>query len=688
MNNLVTADNPSETQIRAALDAAEALEKRKTAEAEVQTRILAERAAHDYALAVEEGKAALCEWEACKDIVDATTRDEQHYKAIYKKAKAEYKAFQTSDRLKSAFKTAKKAHLDAEQKKKEAVDAFALAEERLTKAKADRASKLKVHTRFNSENGRGIEKDWRLRRSKYGMGMPNSPAQQLLRKMDNDAAALEAQRHQAALDAFKSASLLACGDRHRNRVVSSSIDLLQPLTSILIFRPPPQDPNVFEEDDGLSKNQHRIKNIPRIPRWLYTLLPEARVVCCRCRWNLDLFPSSMKTPAREGMQLLARYDNLVESLFGQSHVWLVSSVKRLMHNAIDGGSSGIVCHGHRSSGKTYALFHMGGAVQLVKPKSVILRDLIAAHKAKHTAEDGEGTSRPNSRASRPNTSASTTSVRSIRTAKSVRSGAVSSASSSSSSSSSSSLTSSPPPIPALRQKEYGAAKPKIPRVGHARLCKITPHKHDGLLPRCIDALFDRNASLEKIAPKAEVFIARDDKNAPAPEPHAAQHYYNLEISSCGIYQDEFVDLNIFRRGRETAIPIEIRWNPHLKTHEPAPLKWNLCKTRQEARSVLRHILANHQDWSEELWEQKGRHNGTVKPNNRKPAMERFKCRPQSRRESATLCAWCQRRRNSTRWSVCTVCGEPKRTRGRCTDIAPRQQPGPRVSCFDTALSES
>ena len=143
-------------------------------------------------------------------------------------------------------------------------------------------------------------------------------------------------------------------------------------------------------------------------------------------------------------------------------------------------------------------------------------------------------------------------------------------------------------------------------MGHARLCNIPPHEHDGLLPRCIDALFDRNASLEKIAPKAEVFIAHDDKDAPPPEPHAAQHYYNLEISSCGIYRDEFVDLNVFRRGRETAIPIEIRWNTNLKTHEPAPLKWDLCKTRQEARSVVRHILANHQAWSEELHEQTDR----------------------------------------------------------------------------------
>ena len=195
----MNTENPSEAQIRAELEAAAALEKRKTAEAEVQTQLLAERAAHEYALAVEEGKAALSAWEACKEIVDASTRDEQHYKAIYKNAKDEYKAFQTSDRLKSAFKAAKKAHLDAEQKMENAVTAFTLAEERLEKAKADRASKLKVHKRFNSENGRGIEKDWRLRRSKYGM-MPNSPAQKLLKKMDNDAAALEAQRHQAEVE--------------------------------------------------------------------------------------------------------------------------------------------------------------------------------------------------------------------------------------------------------------------------------------------------------------------------------------------------------------------------------------------------------------------------------------------------------------------------------------------------------
>ena len=45
----------------------------------------------------------------------------------------------------------------------------------------------------------------------------------------------------------------------------------------------------------------------------------------------------MKTPAKAGMQLISRYDNLIEPALGQSHVWLVASLERLMHNAIDGG---------------------------------------------------------------------------------------------------------------------------------------------------------------------------------------------------------------------------------------------------------------------------------------------------------------------------------------------------------------
>ena len=74
MNSLASAENPTEEQLRAALKASEELEKRKTAEARAEAALLAERASHDYALAVEEGKAAMAEWEACKQIADAADR--------------------------------------------------------------------------------------------------------------------------------------------------------------------------------------------------------------------------------------------------------------------------------------------------------------------------------------------------------------------------------------------------------------------------------------------------------------------------------------------------------------------------------------------------------------------------------------------------------------------------------------
>ena len=87
-------------------------------------------------------------------------------------------------------------------------------------------------------------------------------------------------------------------------------------------------------------------------------------------------------------------------------------MKRLMHNAIDGGSSGIISHGHRNSGKSYALFHMGGRVKLIKPKSVMRKDSTRAVTAEQKEEGAEGAGeeedafQQSSSASRPSTRSS------------------------------------------------------------------------------------------------------------------------------------------------------------------------------------------------------------------------------------------------------------------------------------------
>ena len=494
----------------------EEMAERRTKEMEERAKIEGVQAVHNYNVSIEVCANYEIQVNAAREELDILKRDEERLRQEYKRAKHEFKEFESSGRLKSAFKVAKKIHHEASEKVAAAEDIFEKLEKNFKDAKADKRKKYKIKKKFD-EGGSGIEKDWRLRQSKYGLGLPNSPAEQLLNMLAKNKEELERRKHSNVLEQFSSKSLLMSGDRNRNRVIKSSIDLLQPLRNLLILRR-------GKETDNDTKDPLKI------PAWLYRLLPGGgRILASKYRWDGSCFPNSVATPFRVGKQMISKYDNIIEPLFGARHIWTIAGLKKLINNATDGGSSGVIAHGHRNSGKSWCLFHMGGHVHPIPPKP-----------------------RPQKQQQKRNNSV------------------------------------------------IGGAKPIVPMIGDARMCRIAPHDSDGLLPRCIDAIFDRNNGLDNIAPKAEIIFQQDDKNRPPRAKFASQYFFFVEMSGIVVLNETMVDVSKYKEGKKTGVKINLRWNTHLKTYEPAPLTWTLCKTRQEGRSVLHHLLRAHKVWSKDV----------------------------------------------------------------------------------------
>ena len=495
---------------------------RFTKEMEAKSKLEGIKALHEYELSIETCKKLSIDLEAAREELEIVVRDEARLHEEYKRCKAEFKEFPSSSRLKSAFKVAKKNHNDADEKLQSAQNIVNELNEKYIQAKKDKSTKLRLKKKYE-EGGAGMEKDWRLRQSKYGLGLPNSPAEQLLNMLAKNKDELERQRHKDIFDKFHSHQLLLSGDRNRNRVIKSSIDLLQPLRNLLIIRR-------GEDTDNITKDPLKI------PAWLFSLLPGGgKVIASKYRWDGSSFPNSISTPFRLGDQLIAKYDNIIEPLFGPQHIWTIAGVKKLLNNATDGGSSGIIAHGHRKSGKSYCLFHMGGHVQPVAPK----QRPISAATVKRNKKKG---------------------------------------------------------------KTSKMKKPIIPMIGDARSCRIHADVTDGLLPRCIDAIFDRNNGLDNIAPKSDYVFERKDVDKPPPEKYAAQFFFFVEISGIVVRDDLMIDLSKYKEGKQN-VKLELRWNTGLKTYEPGPLTWTLCKTRHETRSVVRHLLMAHKEFSQNMRQQ-------------------------------------------------------------------------------------
>ena len=226
---------------------------------EEQTIIEGAKAIHEYNVACELFKKIEIELEAARLELEIVQRDEERLKEEYSRTKADFKELQSSGSLKSAYKVAKKHHLDI-------LETLRLKEENLEKlmtlykeTKADKIKKNK-HRRKFEEGGRGVEKNWRLRQSKYGLGMPNSPAEQLLDMLAKNKEEFERRKNKEAMDIYRKRARLLCGDRNRNRVVKSSIDLLHPVSGVLVLRR-------GEPTTNLTKDPFKI------PAWLYRLLP-------------------------------------------------------------------------------------------------------------------------------------------------------------------------------------------------------------------------------------------------------------------------------------------------------------------------------------------------------------------------------------------------------------------------------
>jgi hypothetical protein len=484
-----------------------------------------EKAIHEYNLASENVSKIEIDLSAAIAELEVIQREEERVHDEYRKAKSEFKEFSTSKQLKSAYKIAKKSHNDIKEILTVAQDKLKTFKERYQNARNDKKKARKFKNKFE-EGGSGIEKDWRLRLSKYGLGMPNSPAEQLLHLLAKNKEDLEKRRHKQSLDQFASKSLLQCGDRNRNRVIKSSIDMLQPLRNYLIIRRKDYPDEDDMNNDDIAANHQKKKESVKIPPWLFQLLPGGgRIVTPRYRWNGTLFHNSVSNINRVGKQLIGEYDNIIEPIFGSKHKFMLSGLQKLINNAVDGGSSGIIAHGHRKSGKTYNLFHMGGDKYPIPPKERSCNNY-------------------------------------------------------------------------GNHNQTSNIKPIIPKIGEARLCQIKEHDNDGLLPRCIDAIYDRNKGLDNIAPKSDYVYK--DKDAPKIEPYAPQYFYFTEISGIVVYKDHIIDLMKYKIGKQTGVKVELRWNTHLKTNEAAPLSWTLCKTRHEARSVAHHILNMHKLWSKEI----------------------------------------------------------------------------------------
>ena len=184
--------------------------------------------------------------------------EEEHERTMveYKKRKHEFKEFPTSKQLKSLYKVAKKQLNQVDERLQAALQKVDGYKKEQVELKALKKQKFRYQRKFQ-EGGVGIEKNWRLRQSKYGLGMPNSPAEQLLNHLAKNKEELEKRRHKENLDRFAAKSLLQCGDRNRNRVVKSSIDMLQPLRNYLIMRR--KDPVVVDGQDDKELQHERQK---------------------------------------------------------------------------------------------------------------------------------------------------------------------------------------------------------------------------------------------------------------------------------------------------------------------------------------------------------------------------------------------------------------------------------------------
>jgi hypothetical protein len=253
---------------------------RRTKEMEEQTIIESAKAIHEYKLAREAFTKAKIDLEAAKSELLIVQRDEERAKEIYARAKADYKELQSSGRLKSAYKVAKKNHLDVLETLRLTESKIENLENSFKEKKLHKIKKNKHRKKFE-EGGRGVEKDWRLRQSKYGLGMPNSPAEQMLNMLQKNKEEFERRKNKEAMDKHRSKAKLLCGDRNRNRVVKSSIDLLHPLSGVLVLR---------RGEDTTNATKDPLK----IPAWLYRLVPGGgRIIASKYRWNGTSFPGSV-----------------------------------------------------------------------------------------------------------------------------------------------------------------------------------------------------------------------------------------------------------------------------------------------------------------------------------------------------------------------------------------------------------